>query len=230
MRRYETECDPRRWDFQSSALPTELPSQTIENKELGSFFRIPQSDSLFYFCPMKRNETYRVADASKPPRKPKGAFDQVLDEAMNRVRGLWIRNLGHHTRVRFSPMHIKRLQFQNAKTIPQPGAAWQELSGIAKDTSNPTQPRGVNTRLRNPLTWTWPPSRMPACCDQSRRSLSKSKLRGCSSRIPNLKRLEEKGKHHRIRAGGYRGAFAFEHGTVTFARCLDRKEIYQYSP
>ena len=32
MRRYETECDLRRWDFQSSALPTELPSQPIENE------------------------------------------------------------------------------------------------------------------------------------------------------------------------------------------------------
>ena len=29
MRRYETECDLRRWDFKSSALPTELPSQRM---------------------------------------------------------------------------------------------------------------------------------------------------------------------------------------------------------
>jgi hypothetical protein len=127
VRRYETECDLRRWDFQSSALPTELPSQPIENKELGSFFRILQSDSLFYFCPMKRNETYRVADASKPPRKHKGAFNQVFDEDGKCVRGLWIRNGVYYAQVRFSPTQTKRLHLQDAKTIPQVIAARQEL-------------------------------------------------------------------------------------------------------
>ena len=47
------ELNRRHKDFQSSALPTELPSQPIENKELGQFFRIQHSVPLFYFCPMK---------------------------------------------------------------------------------------------------------------------------------------------------------------------------------
>lgn len=46
--------------------------------------------------------------------------------------------------------------------------------------------------------------------------------------IPNLKRLEASGKCYRIRVGDYRLDFGFEQGVVTFARCLDRKEIYRY--
>ena len=48
--------------------------------------------------------------------------------------------------------------------------------------------------------------------------------------IPNLKRLDAKGKYYRIRAGDYRVGFVFEHGAVTFVRCLHRKEIYRYFP
>ncbi len=48
--------------------------------------------------------------------------------------------------------------------------------------------------------------------------------------IPNLKRLYAKGKYYRIRIGDYRVGFVFEHGAVTFVRCLNRKEIYRYFP
>jgi mRNA interferase RelE/StbE len=48
--------------------------------------------------------------------------------------------------------------------------------------------------------------------------------------IPNLKRLETTGKYYRIRVGDYRIGFVFERGTVTFVRCLNRKEIYRYFP
>jgi mRNA interferase RelE/StbE len=48
--------------------------------------------------------------------------------------------------------------------------------------------------------------------------------------IPNLKRLDAKGKYYRIRAGDYRVGFVFERGAVTFVRCLHRKEIYRYFP
>ena len=48
--------------------------------------------------------------------------------------------------------------------------------------------------------------------------------------IPNLKRLEAKGKYYRIRVGNHRVGFVFEDGAVTFVRCLDRKEIYRYFP
>ncbi len=48
--------------------------------------------------------------------------------------------------------------------------------------------------------------------------------------IPNLKRLEAEGKYYRIRVGNHRVGIVFEHGAVTFVRCLDRKEIYRYFP
>lgn len=48
--------------------------------------------------------------------------------------------------------------------------------------------------------------------------------------VPNLKRLEASGKYYRIRVGDYRIGFVFEHGIVTFVRCLNRKEIYRYFP
>ena len=46
--------------------------------------------------------------------------------------------------------------------------------------------------------------------------------------VPNLKRLDARGKYYRIRVGDYRVGFVFEHGAVTFVRCLNRKEIYRY--
>ena len=48
--------------------------------------------------------------------------------------------------------------------------------------------------------------------------------------IPNLKRLEASGKYYRIRVSDYRIGFVFEHGAVTFVRCLNRKEMYRYFP
>jgi mRNA interferase RelE/StbE len=48
--------------------------------------------------------------------------------------------------------------------------------------------------------------------------------------LPNLRRLEAKGKYYRIRVGDYRIGFVFDRGTVTFVRCLSRKEIYRYFP
>ncbi len=48
--------------------------------------------------------------------------------------------------------------------------------------------------------------------------------------IPNLKRLDARGKYCRIRGGDYRLGFVFEHGVVTFVRCLNRKDIYRYFP
>ena len=48
--------------------------------------------------------------------------------------------------------------------------------------------------------------------------------------IPNLKRLEATDKYYRIRVGDYRIGFVFQRGTVTFVRCLNRKEIYRYFP
>ena len=48
--------------------------------------------------------------------------------------------------------------------------------------------------------------------------------------IPNLKRLDAKGKYYRIRVGDYRRGFVFDQGAVAFVRCLNRREIYRYFP
>jgi mRNA interferase RelE/StbE len=48
--------------------------------------------------------------------------------------------------------------------------------------------------------------------------------------IPNLKRLDAKGKYYRIRLGDYRIVVVFDQGAFTFVRCLNRKEIYLYFP
>ncbi len=48
--------------------------------------------------------------------------------------------------------------------------------------------------------------------------------------IPNVKRLDARGKYYRIRVGDHRLGLVVEHETVTFVRCLHRKEIYRYFP
>jgi mRNA interferase RelE/StbE len=48
--------------------------------------------------------------------------------------------------------------------------------------------------------------------------------------IANLKKLKGKGNYFRIRMGEYRIGIAVESDTVTFVRCLNRKEIYRYFP
>ncbi len=48
--------------------------------------------------------------------------------------------------------------------------------------------------------------------------------------IPNLKKLKDVGNYFRIRVGEYRIGIVIEEKVVTFARCLNRKEIYRYFP
>lgn len=48
--------------------------------------------------------------------------------------------------------------------------------------------------------------------------------------IPNLKQLEGKVRCFRIRLGDYRIGIVFDSGTVTFVRCLHRREIYRFFP
>ena len=48
--------------------------------------------------------------------------------------------------------------------------------------------------------------------------------------IRNLKKLSTKGKYYRIRIGQYRIGITIVHNTVTFVRCLQRKEVYRYFP
>jgi mRNA interferase RelE/StbE len=51
-----------------------------------------------------------------------------------------------------------------------------------------------------------------------------------SQDITNLKKLKGGSNYYRIRVGEYRIGLLVESDTVTFVRCLNRKEIYRYFP
>jgi mRNA interferase RelE/StbE len=48
--------------------------------------------------------------------------------------------------------------------------------------------------------------------------------------ILHLTKLKGKGNYFRIRVGDYRLGIVIENGTVTFVRCLNRRDIYHYFP
>ncbi len=50
------------------------------------------------------------------------------------------------------------------------------------------------------------------------------------SEIPALKKLRGADSYYRLRVGDYRLGVMIEAETVTFIRCLNRKEIYRYFP
>lgn len=50
------------------------------------------------------------------------------------------------------------------------------------------------------------------------------------SAISNLKKLHGAGGYYRVRLGEYRVGLTVRGGTVSFVRCLHRKEIYRYFP
>lgn len=48
--------------------------------------------------------------------------------------------------------------------------------------------------------------------------------------ISNVKQLTADGPYYRIRIGDYRIGITVEKDTVTFVRCLHRRDIYRYFP
>jgi len=48
--------------------------------------------------------------------------------------------------------------------------------------------------------------------------------------IPNVKKLRAPGGYYRVRVGEYRVGLIVRGSTVSFVRCLHRKEIYRYFP
>ena len=48
--------------------------------------------------------------------------------------------------------------------------------------------------------------------------------------IPNLKKLRGAGGCYRVRLGEYRVGLTVRGGTLSFVRCLHRKEIHRYFP
>jgi len=51
-----------------------------------------------------------------------------------------------------------------------------------------------------------------------------------SQDITNLKKLKGGSNYYRIRVGEYRIGLIIEVDTATFARCLNRKEVYRFFP
>lgn len=51
-----------------------------------------------------------------------------------------------------------------------------------------------------------------------------------SESVPNLSKLRGKGNYYRIRVGDYRLGIIIENETVSFIRCLHRREIYRFFP
>lgn len=51
-----------------------------------------------------------------------------------------------------------------------------------------------------------------------------------TSSIKNLKKLKGSDNFYRIRIGEYRLGILIENETITFIRCLHRKDIYKYFP
>jgi mRNA interferase RelE/StbE len=50
------------------------------------------------------------------------------------------------------------------------------------------------------------------------------------AQIPHIKKLRGNDAHFRIRIGDIRLGLVIVGDTVTFVRCLDRKEVYRYFP
>ncbi len=48
--------------------------------------------------------------------------------------------------------------------------------------------------------------------------------------LTNLKKLKGGANYYRLRVGEYRLGTTIDGDTVTFVRCLNRKEIYRYFP
>ena len=63
-----------------------------------------------------------------------------------------------------------------------------------------------------------------------RRAIEEAEQVSSPSDLRNLKKPSGTESLYRIRVGDYRIGLVFERGTVTFVRCLNRKEIYRYFP
>lgn len=109
---------------------------------------------LFYFRQVERNETHRLEDVGKVPRKKRGVFNRVFDDAGRRVRGLWIRNGTYYAQVRFSKLQTARLPLHDAKTLPQAVSARQALKMEIKagTVTGPGTPTSAAAKTEEPAT------------------------------------------------------------------------------
>jgi mRNA interferase RelE/StbE len=83
----------------------------------------------------------------------------------------------------------------------------------------------VNTRFRESFDTDLSAITDPGLLRRIRRVIQQVEAARTFQQIPNLKRLEAKGKYYRVRVGDYRLGLVFDQGAVPFVRCLNRKEI-----
>lgn len=88
----------------------------------------------------------------------------------------------------------------------------------------------MNTHFRRTFDEDLSNIRDPGVLRRIKKAIEQVEAARTFQQIPNLKRLDARGKYYRIRVGDYRLGFAFEQSTVTFVRCLNRKDIYRYFP
>ncbi len=65
---------------------------------------------------------------------------------------------------------------------------------------------------------------------QSRAAIEQIEQAQSLREIPNMKKLRRGGNYYRMRVGDFRLGLTIVGDTVSFIRCLDRKEIYRYLP
>ena len=115
----------RHKDFQSSALPTELPSQSCKYAEMRLLSACAVA-RLSYFCKKQYKE--------KPMKPNANRFQKVFDNRNRRMRGLWQRNGAFYAQIRLTRgQPATRILLHNTSTVPQALTAMQALKKSRRD-------------------------------------------------------------------------------------------------
>ena len=88
------ELNHRHKDFQSSALPTELPSQNhcpADSKYTFALFRLTACILFVYSFPHMQRSGTRYNVVERLPRRKADKFNKVFNDSKERVRSLWER-------------------------------------------------------------------------------------------------------------------------------------------
>jgi len=72
--------------------------------------------------------------------------------------------------------------------------------------------------------------RNPSLLKQIRATIEQVEKARSLQEISNIKKLRGEGAYYRIRVGHVRLGLVIAGDTVTFVRCLDRKDVYRYFP
>jgi mRNA interferase RelE/StbE len=66
--------------------------------------------------------------------------------------------------------------------------------------------------------------------DRIRDAIELTERARSSQEIENIKKLRGGDRYYRIRVGDYRLGLLVEGDTITFVRCLHRRDVYRYFP